>query len=255
MPINTDIQVPFVPQTGITQSILQALQLANEAHAQRMQQAIQQQQANTQQQQVSQQGQQVPSEIAQRQAETSAIPQRLLLQKQQIDAETELRKATLDVESKRWMGMLGVAQDKEARESMNQAKKLELDKFNSLWQSKLANAKVQGIQGTMALRQEALGQVKDLEEQKIALTGQANALKAKGLDTQADAVNDRAADMDNHIGVIRSLAGDLGLAPEVQVPQGTPKKAAAPTTPARPSSVPSDYIFKNGAQGVGWYRP
>jgi hypothetical protein len=80
MPTNTDISVPFLPQTGITASILNALQLANEAHSQRMQQNLQQQQLGIQQQAL-------PSEIAQRealtgqaQAEAAAIPKRLDLQ-------------------------------------------------------------------------------------------------------------------------------------------------------------------------------
>lgn len=63
MPTDTRIEVPFLPQTGITQEVLQAIQLANEAHSQRMQQGIQQQQVGMQQQQV-------PGEIAQREAQT-----------------------------------------------------------------------------------------------------------------------------------------------------------------------------------------
>lgn len=55
MPINTNINVPFIPQEGITAQILQAMQLANEHHAQQQQFGIQQQQANTQQQSVQQQ--------------------------------------------------------------------------------------------------------------------------------------------------------------------------------------------------------
>jgi hypothetical protein len=53
MPVDTRINIPFIPQEGITGQILQALQLANEHHQQQQQLGIQQQQANTQQQQVS----------------------------------------------------------------------------------------------------------------------------------------------------------------------------------------------------------
>jgi hypothetical protein len=50
MPVDTRINVPFIPQEGITSQILNAMQLANEHHQQQQQLAIQQQQANTQQQ-------------------------------------------------------------------------------------------------------------------------------------------------------------------------------------------------------------
>lgn len=49
MPTNANIQIPFIPQEGITQQILSAIQLANE-------QAHQARQSNIQQQQVTQQG-------------------------------------------------------------------------------------------------------------------------------------------------------------------------------------------------------
>lgn len=63
MPTDTRIDVPFLPQTGITASILNAIQLANEHHAQQQQNAIRQQQVGMQQQAL-------PGEIAQREAQT-----------------------------------------------------------------------------------------------------------------------------------------------------------------------------------------
>lgn len=66
MAVNTEIQVPFIPQQSITSSILNAIQLANEHHAQNQRLAQQQQQI-----QLAQQAQ--PSEIAQRQAQTANV--------------------------------------------------------------------------------------------------------------------------------------------------------------------------------------
>lgn len=66
MAVNTEINVPFIPQTGITGQILNAIQLANEHHAQNQRLAQQQQQI-----QLAQQAQ--PSEIAQRQAQTANV--------------------------------------------------------------------------------------------------------------------------------------------------------------------------------------
>jgi hypothetical protein len=63
MPVNTNIQVPFIPQEGITSQVLAAIQMANEHHTH----TIQQQQA---QQQLQMQQEAQPSEIAQRQAQT-----------------------------------------------------------------------------------------------------------------------------------------------------------------------------------------
>ena len=66
MPVDTRIQIPFLPQTGITEQILAAVQLANEH--QRMQQ-----QAAFQQGQLGLQQQAQPSEIALRQAQTGQL--------------------------------------------------------------------------------------------------------------------------------------------------------------------------------------
>lgn len=44
MPVDTRINIPFIPQEGITGQILQAIQLANEEHVHNQQQAFQQQQ-------------------------------------------------------------------------------------------------------------------------------------------------------------------------------------------------------------------
>lgn len=63
MPVNTNFQIPFIPQTGITEQILSAIQMANEAHAR-------QQQLGLQQQQVGMQQQALPGEMALRQAQT-----------------------------------------------------------------------------------------------------------------------------------------------------------------------------------------
>ena len=70
MPVNTDFQIPFSPQTGLTQQILAAIQLANEHHVQNQQLAIQQQQANTQQGQLQVAQQKAPSEIDESKART-----------------------------------------------------------------------------------------------------------------------------------------------------------------------------------------
>lgn len=66
MPVETRINVPFVPQEGITNSILQAIQLANESHVQSQKLAQSQQQIGLQQQAQ-------PSEIAQRTAQTANV--------------------------------------------------------------------------------------------------------------------------------------------------------------------------------------
>lgn len=50
MPVDTRIDVPFLPQTGITSQILQAIQLANEHHHQGMQEQLAQSQQGIQQQ-------------------------------------------------------------------------------------------------------------------------------------------------------------------------------------------------------------
>lgn len=80
MPVETRINIPFIPQEGTTNSILQAIQLANEHHIQQQQLALQQQA--------------LPSEIAQRQAQTGlttaqagAIPSEIALRGAQAAAE------------------------------------------------------------------------------------------------------------------------------------------------------------------------
>lgn len=93
MPINTNIQVPFVPQTGITNAILQAIQLANEAHAQRVQQGLQQQQ-------VGMQAQALPGEIAFRQAQTD-----------QANAATEMQRVQLQMRREMLGTLLGQSPD------------------------------------------------------------------------------------------------------------------------------------------------
>src|SRR5258708_2246629 len=86
MPTDTRIDVPFLPQEGITRQILSAIQLANEHHAQQQQNAIQQQQANTQQQ-----------------AEASAAPLRAAqtglagAQTEEAKQNVELQKTSLDM--------------------------------------------------------------------------------------------------------------------------------------------------------------
>ena len=72
MPVDTRINVPFLPQEGITSQILTAIQLANEQHRQQQQTGIQQQQTGIQQQQVNQQGALIPSDIAQKEAAAKA---------------------------------------------------------------------------------------------------------------------------------------------------------------------------------------
>jgi hypothetical protein len=228
VPTETRIDIPFLPQTGVTQSILQALQLANEHYAQQRQLGLQQQQLGMQQQAL-------PSEIAQREAtagqaraETAAIPERLTLTQKEIDANIALRDATLKLEQGYRLGMLGVAQGREQETARNNAAKLEQEAFRNAWEAKLATAKEQGILGNMRLRGEALAQVKDLTEQEIALRQQANNLRDKGLNQQADMITSRADDMVNHIGVVRSIAGSLGLAPATQIPPAAGKPSTQP---------------------------
>src|SRR5271170_1767063 len=48
MAVNTNIQIPFIPQEGISSQILAAIQAANEQHHQQQQLAIQQQQLQQQ---------------------------------------------------------------------------------------------------------------------------------------------------------------------------------------------------------------
>jgi hypothetical protein len=74
---NTNIQIPFVPQTGVTEQILAAIQSANELHARNQQFALQ-----SQQNQIAQAG--LPSEIALRDAQTA-----------RFNAQTELDRANL----------------------------------------------------------------------------------------------------------------------------------------------------------------
>lgn len=49
MPVDTRINIPFIPQEGITSQILQAIQIANEQHNQSQQRMLQQQQLQQQQ--------------------------------------------------------------------------------------------------------------------------------------------------------------------------------------------------------------
>lgn len=55
MPTNVGFQVPFIPQEGITQQILAAIQLANQQHFQQQQIGVQQQQVGVEQQRLQQQ--------------------------------------------------------------------------------------------------------------------------------------------------------------------------------------------------------
>ncbi len=234
MPVDTRINVPFIPQEGITSQILQAIQLANEHH-------FQQQQVGLEQQRVGIQQQQMPSEIAQKEAataqaeaETKAIPERLTLQQKQIDAELQMREATLKLEQQYRLGMLGVAQSGEANKERTDAAKMEQEAFRNLWESKLASAKEAGIAGNLKLRSESLAQIRDLTEQEIGLRAQANALRDKGLNQQADMITTRADDVVNHIGIIRSVAGSLGLAPATETPPAAGRPSAQ--NPAKPKA-------------------
>lgn len=72
MPTNVEMQIPFLPQRGISEDILGAIQLANVHDAQRRQLALQQQAQ--------------PSEIGQREAEA-----------RRLDAQTDLDKMTIQM--------------------------------------------------------------------------------------------------------------------------------------------------------------
>jgi hypothetical protein len=86
MPVDTRINVPFIPQEGITGQILQAIQLANEQHAHNQQLGLQQQQLEMQQQAQ-------PSEIAQRQAQTGLAG----AQTQEAQQNIEMQKTSLQM--------------------------------------------------------------------------------------------------------------------------------------------------------------
>jgi hypothetical protein len=233
MPVDTKIDIPWNPQEGVTAAIIGAMHLADQEHFQRQQLALQQQQ-------VSQQGQLIPSEIqkntasaGQAQAETSAIPKRLDLQQKEVDATNELKKATIESETHYRMGMLGVAQDNAATKARTEASQTEFKKFQEYWGAKLDSAKIGGIAGNLQLRGEALSQQKQLTEEEIGLREQANAMRAKGLDLQADMLTQRADDAVNKIGIVRNLASGLGLAPKIEIPPqaGQPSRQAAPPKP------------------------
>jgi hypothetical protein len=237
------------------------MQLANEFHVQKQQNAIQQGQL-----QLNQQAQ--PSEIAQRealtgqaQAEAAAIPKRLDLQQKEIDATNELKKSTLALETSYRNGMLGVAQSNSDTKARAVAAQAEYKNFQELWGAKLDQAKIGGILGTMQLRRQALSQQKQISDMEIGLRAQANDLRSRGLDEQADMLTERADQYSNQIGVLRSVAGKLGLAPEVQIPgeagqppiSSPPRKSAAPNKPTSkglvtvtdPSGRP--HVFANQA--------
>jgi len=72
MPTEARINIPFIPQEGITSQILSAIQLANEQHARQQQLALQGGQLGLEQQRLGLQQEAMPSEIAQREAATQA---------------------------------------------------------------------------------------------------------------------------------------------------------------------------------------
>jgi hypothetical protein len=249
MPVDTRINVPFIPQEGITSQILNAMQLANEHHQQQQQMALQQGQLQLQQNAQPSQIAETQAKTGQDQAETQAIPQRLDLQKQEIDATNEWRKATIDAESKYRMGMLDLSNNRESRLAQEGAAKIELDKFNSLWSSKLKSAQIQGTMGNLKLRQEAIQNQKDFQDQEVSLRQQANQLRAQGLVNQAEQVESRADDISNHVGVLRNIMGSLDLAPETQIPSAvTSHKAPAQNGPG---AVTHQYIPGKGLVPVG----
>lgn len=108
MPVNTNINVPFIPQTGITQQILTAIQAANEEHyrnqdlAQR--QAALAQQGNIAQQQIANEQQNIDVRKRAQDLMEQGFPSELALRKAQIDstnAQTQL--ATMGVQQKQQM--------------------------------------------------------------------------------------------------------------------------------------------------------
>jgi hypothetical protein len=224
MPVETRINIPFIPQEGITNQILQAITLANESHARQQQLGIQQQQVG-----VEQAG--LPSLIAQRQAETEAIPQRLALSQKQLEAETELRRATLAAEQAFREGMMGIRKEHEQNEAMNNAGKLELAAQRNVWQQAKAEADVTTAQGRLQLGRLATANLAKYQQAEITLRQQANALREQGNETQAQNMMTRADQVANSAGFWRTALGEVGLMPEVQVPPGAQTKGTpkAPT--------------------------
>lgn len=257
MPVDTRIEIPFLPQTGITSQILQAIQMANEHHAQGQQQALAQQQLQMQQQAQ-------PSEIGlreaqagQAQAETAAIPQRLALTDKEITANEELRKATMNAEQQFHMGMLGIQQGKLNETSANNAAKLELEKTKNAWEAHKAAVSEQGTLGNMRLKQEALANMKSFQEKEVTLREQANALHEQGNETAAQAMISRADQIANQTGFWRTALGELGAMPEVATPPAAnvpnKPKPQAPSYPA--GAVPGMLNGKHGYSLNGAFHP
>ena len=252
MPLDVRYDVPFQPQQSMTEQVLAALQLGHTIRQQREELALRQQQVN-------QQGALIPSDIAQRnaaagqaQAETAALPQRLALQKQQIDAETELRKATLDVESKRWMGMLGVQQDKEALAERQAAFNNELNATKSFWQTKKDQADIAGTQGRLQLGKDALAEKTRLDQQETQLRQMGLELQAQGQTTRAQAMISEADAIANKVGFFRNFLGDIGVMPPAEIPpaaQGKTPSAQPAAPPAAPAAPGAPTIFKYDNQG------
>src|SRR5882757_5794081 len=92
MAVDTRINVPFIPQEGITGQILSAIQAANEHHHQ-------QQQLNLQQQQLQQTGAYQRSQIADAQQDIEIRKRAQDLVAQGLPSEIALRKAQTDAQA------------------------------------------------------------------------------------------------------------------------------------------------------------
>jgi hypothetical protein len=236
MPVETRINIPFIPQEGITANILSAIQLANE-HQRAQQQAM------LGQQQLAQQAPLVQAQTGREEAETQAIPKRLDLEMKRIDAETELRKATLALEDKRWTGMRNLGQEKQNLNELKTAQDYEIKKLQAAWSAKLDAARIGGIVAQTQYRKDALAQLTQFHGQEIQLRQQAEDLAAKGEQDKAAQVNAQADHIANESGFMRTLLGETGAMPEVKVPAAATKPTAATkpaVTPARPKGVPAN---------------
>lgn len=85
MPVDTRINIPFIPQEGITAQILSAIQMANEQHFHQQQIGLQQQQTGIQQQQANTAASKAPSEIEEAKARTGLYGVQAQHQQVQLD--------------------------------------------------------------------------------------------------------------------------------------------------------------------------
>ena len=249
MPTETRINVPFIPQEGITSQILAAIQLANETHARQQQLALQGGQLGLEQQRVSMEQAAQPSLLAQRaaaiaqtQAETEAIPKRLAMQQQEIEANYELRKVMEQNQLLYQQGMLGIRAADIERKKVRDAQQNALGMVENNIRQQLADARTQGTAGMLAFHNKALAQQKELMEQGLQLKEEANQLRKQGNEIAAEGRENQADAVIQSAGFWRTAAGELGLAEPVRTPS-----AATPKNPKAPAAAPG--VFQYDLQG------